>query len=218
MWPDVAFSQGVVDAAVAVMRCEYCCSHVPNGDRPQPGWVGDCYTAGRGVVVLLQNPGVSPADRGNEREAQGQRLLREFTEHPSIDTYTELMRFMFRDMGGQNGGPPWAKWTHPVSKLIPDRRRLAWMNVVKFRTPGQSRKDGPVTPEAVEHGIARHLQRELTVLQPKAVVSLGTEARKALSMIQLPPAMMTCHLKLQGASDREVRTLRQLLIQAGADV
>jgi hypothetical protein len=215
---EVGFRRAVVEAAAVVMRCSYCSSHAPEGDQPQPGWVGSQYLPGRGVVVLLQNPGAAPADYGTEREATVQRLLREFTANPSIATHERLMGFMFADMAGENGGPPWARWTHPVSKLVTDREQLAWMNVVKFRTPGTSRKDAPVTGDAVRHGVAAHLQQELEILQPRAVVTVGNEAHSALTMLRLPPTTIVARLKLQGASLKEVQEVRKQLRDAGANV
>jgi len=128
------------------------------------------------------------------------------------------MQFMLADMAGETGGIPWAKWTHPVSKLVPDRDKLAWMNVVKFRTPGKARKDDPVTQEAARHGVTVHLHRELEILNPKAVITIGNEARSAVDMLRLPPTMIRDHLKLQGASTEEVFKLRQKLVKAGADI
>src|SRR5215213_6454501 len=153
------FRQELVEAATVVMRCNYCRSGALPGDQPQPGWVGDRYMPGRGVVVILQNPGAAPAHYGTVREASVQRLLREFTVNPSVESHERLMRFMLADMAGDLGDRPWAKWKHPISKLIPDRERLAWMNVVKFRTPGVTRKDAPVTPSDLKHGV-QHLEHE----------------------------------------------------------
>jgi hypothetical protein len=215
---DDAFRQTVVKAAAAVMRCEFCRSHAPVGDQPQPGRVGIRYTPGRGIVVLLQNPGAASEDYSTEREQRAQLLLQEFSANPSIATHASLMRYMFADMAGENGGPPWAKWTHPVRKLVSDRERFAWMNVVKFRTPGTTRKDDPVTYEATQHGVTAHLQQELDVLQPKAVVAFGNDAGSALRSLRLPATLIVHRLKLQGASAEEVRIVRRQLLMAGADI
>jgi hypothetical protein len=171
------------------------------------------------VVILLQNPGAAPKNYGTEREASVQQLLREFSSDPTQETYTQLMRFFLADMAGEKGGPPWAKWTHPVRKLIPDRERLAWMNIVKFRTPasGTGRKDAPVTSDDMQHG-TKHVQRELEVLKPKAVITIGSEARNALVMLELSPTVIKRHLKLQGASTNEVEQLRRELLNVEADI
>jgi hypothetical protein len=124
---------------------------------------------------------------------------------------------MLADMAGEaRDGPPWAKWKHPVSKLIPDRERLAWINVVKFRTPGTNRKDDPVATSATMHSITTHLQRELEVLQPKALISLGKVAGAASKALRLPPEIELHCLKLQGTSTEEVLELRKRLLDAGA--
>lgn len=211
------FSQELVATAAVVMRCNYCRAGAPTGDRPQPGWVGDRYMPGRGVVVILQNPGAAPANYGTVREASVQRLLREFTASPSVESHERLMRFMLADMVGDLGDRPWAKWTHPISKLIPDRERLAWMNVVKFRTPGVTRKDDPVTQSDLNHGV-QHLERELRILDPIGIVTIGAKARSAMEMLRLPPEIVLGHLKLQGSSNVEVMDLRRRLLDAGADI
>ena len=215
---EIEFRLALVEAAAAVMRCEYCLSHAPQGDLPQPGWVGSRYIPGRGVVVLLQNPGAAPTDYGTGREASVQKLLREFAENPSDETHSRLMRFMLADMAGANGGSPWAKWTHPVSKLVPDQERLAWMNVVKVRTPGKTRKDDPPTIDAARHGVSGHLQREFDILKPRGVVTIGNEARSALAELRLPTTTVLGHLKLQGASTEEARVLRLQFLNAGVDI
>jgi hypothetical protein len=123
-------------------------------------------------------------------------------------------------MAGDAGGRRWSKWAHPVSKLIPDRERLAWLNVGKFRTPGKTRKDDPITLDAVEHGATVHLQHELDVLKPLGIVTIGTDAGLALSTLTLAPGTIRGHLKLQGASNKDVAVLRirKMLLDAGADI
>lgn len=197
--------------ALATMRCSYCLSRTARGDLPQPGWIGSDFKSDRDVVVILQNPGVAPLNYSNTREASVQRLLARFSTDPSEDNYAALADLMLADMAGENGGPAWAKWTHPVCKLVPDRRRLAWINVVKYRIAGTGKKDGPVTREAVEHGIHHHLPGEISALRPAAVITIGNEARAAISSLTLAPGIKRGHLKLQGASNEEVTRLRSEL-------
>lgn len=194
------------------MTCTYCLSKTALGDLPQPGWVGSDFQSGRDVVVVLQNPGVAPLNYSDTREASVQRMLAQFSNDPSEHNYAALADLMLADMAGENGGPAWAKWTHPVSKLVPDRKRLAWINVVKYRIAGTGKKDGAVTREAVEHSIAHHLPDEIDVLRPAAIVTIGNEARSAISDLKLSPVIKTRHLKLQGASNEEVARLRSELV------
>jgi hypothetical protein len=210
-----AFRHALVAAASAVMHCEFCRAH----DQPQPGWVGAHYSPGRGLVVVLQNPAAAPNGYGSAREKQVQAILRDFTANPSVATHTQLMRFMLADMAGENGGKPWPKWVHPVSKLISDRTRLAWMNVVKFRTPGTTRKDDPLPDGAAQHGAEVHLQNEIIeILRPKAVIAFGADAANSVQVLQLPDSILVHRLKLQGASDQEIQKVRQLLLGSGVDI
>ncbi len=127
---------------------------------------------------------------------------------------------MFADMAGDTGGPPWAKWSYPISRLAPDRDKLAWMNVVKFRTPGVTEADGkdaPVPRDAVDHGIHVHLPVELRVLKPAAIVAIGAEARSALA--RLRPTVLVGYLPQRPLPSRQtVDALRQRLINAGVDI
>jgi len=217
----------MVKAAAAVMHCEYCCEQTLPGDQPQPGWVGRDYVPGRGVVVVLQNPAVAPTIYDPQRESRFQEALRGFSADPNLKTYEHLMQLAFDDMTGGNGVPSWPKWTHPIGKLFdqPNRAaeelraaqhcsRLAWMNVVKFRTAENS----AVPPRAVHHSINMHLRHELEVLRPKALVSIGSAARKALNELSLSKNLVRGHLKLQGASNAEVKTLQMLLHESGVDL
>lgn len=213
---DINFRKVWVECAASVMHCSYCCSSAAKGDRPQTGWVGREYQPGRDIVVLLQNPGVAPKTFSTQRETGAQRLLKQFSDRPGVEAYSELVDFMLADMAGTEENAPWAKWTHPVSKLIVNPQRLAWLNVVKFRTPGESRKDDPVTSEAVLHSVSEHLPRELRALNPRAVISIGVHARTALDLLNLPPRMSRGHLKLQGSSNEEVANLRSLFLTAGS--
>lgn len=156
------FRASLVTLAAAVMHCEYCCEQAPPGDQPQPGWVGRDYVPGSGVVVVLQNPAVAPPIYDTQRELRFQEALRDFSVDSNLRTYESLMRLAFDDMTGADGVQPWPKWTHPVGKLfdkpnraaeelraLPHCSRLAWMNVVKFRTD----KNGAVPSRAVHHSV-----------------------------------------------------------------
>jgi len=178
------------------MQCSECRASAPAGDVPQPGWVGRAYQPGRGLLVILQNPGVTPANHADARDSRQQDLLRAFDNEPSIETHAALMDFMFADMGGEvdapglvtpgvRSGVRWRKWAHPVSKLIQDRTKLAWLNVVKVRTPGTHRKDAKVPMDLVSHGLG-HLKSEIQILKPRAIVTLGDEARDAIASPSMP--------------------------------
>jgi uracil-DNA glycosylase len=215
---------GLVELARAVMDCEHCRSPYRPEDLAQPGWIGNRYRPGHGVVIVLQNPAAASTKYGTHREDSVQHLLREFKAHPSIESHEQLMRFIFADMAGEDpcGRPverPWAKWKHPISKLVSDREKLAWMNVVKFRTPGKKRKDDPVTRSAARHGLTEHLQHELKILKPRGIVTIGKEACSSLRMLRLPSeTVLVGHLKLQGASTVEAKELNRRLLDAGVDV
>ena len=62
---------------------------------------------------------------------------------------------------------------------------------------------------AIAHGIGEHLRPELELLQPAAVVTIGTVARDAVAVI--PGSWKRFFLKLQGASDSEAYRIRDQL-------
>lgn len=224
MSSEVDFRLKLVELADKVMHCPDCNSS-PNGGLPQPGWVGNRYSPRSGLVVLLQNPAAAPKDYGSPREQSIQHLLRVFRDSPSKENYENLMQLIFADMVGKDldgwpVGRRWAKWAHPVSKLISDREKLAWINVVKCRTPGEKRKDDPITRRVADHGATEHVQHELKILKPRAIIAIGKEAFSSLKMLQrLPPeTALVDSLKLQGASNTKVEELRRKLLDAGVDV
>jgi hypothetical protein len=193
------------------MQCSHCWDKTLPGDQPQPGWGGLNYKPGRDIVFLLQNPAVAPKNYGSQREALIQKKLRDFTANPSLESYDQLMSSVFEDMTGSGKNPPWPKWVHPIGKIVQDPSRIAWMNVAKYRTC----KNGYPRKEAFRHGIEEHLGSELKLLRPKVVVSVGNGARIALELLGL--SMESDHLKLQGASNAEVRDLRKRLLDKGMD-
>jgi hypothetical protein len=55
--------------------------------------------------------------------------------------------------------------------------QLAWPNVVQFRSPaaaGAGRKEAGASDAAIAHGIRHHRRSELEIMQPAAVVSVGS--------------------------------------------
>ena len=127
-------------------------------------------------------------------------------------------------MTGVGNVRAWPKWTHPVGKLfdqpshaaedlhsIPGCSRLAWMNVVKFRT----KRNGAVQQKAVQHSIDSHFRREMEVLRPRAVVSVGRAAERALDAVYLPGEPIRGHLNLRCPSNVEVKALQMLLHRGG---
>jgi hypothetical protein len=223
------FRASLVSLAAAVMHCEYCCGQALPDDQPQPGWVGRDYLPGSGVVVVLQNPAVAPQIYDTQREALLQEALRDFSADSNLKTYEYLMQSAFDDMTGAraNDVKPWPKWTHPIGKLFDKVDRaaeelraprhcsnLAWMNVVKFRTE----KNRAAPQRAVQHSIDMHLRRELKLLRPKAIVSVGSAARTALESMRLPGNPIRCHLKLQGTSNVQIKAVQTRLREGGADI
>lgn len=220
------FWERVVAAAARVLSCPTCQTGAAGptsgrhpGERglPQPGWVGSEFQWGTGVAIVLQNPAVADASYGTIREQYVQRRLRIFAHAPTVEAYRRFVEESIRDVIGDPaaGKRPWRKWTHPVSKVVDGYLRpeqLAWLNVVRFRSPaaaGAGRKDAGVSDAAIAHGINHHLRPELGLLQPAAVVSIGSVARDAVAMI--PGGWRRLFLKLQGASDVEVSTIRDQL-------
>jgi hypothetical protein len=191
------------------MRCPYCCSQVAvHGDRPQPGWVGTAYRPGQDIVVLLQNPATPPSGYSSAREASAQQLLKKFANEPLEETYSELADFMLADAIGLNG-EAWGLWKHPVSKLVKNPDQLAWLNVVKFRTPRESRKNNSVPADAIKHSIDVHLPHELQILKPKNIVAIGVVARKALERLNVPKDIVE-HLE-QRCKNEDIANLRKKL-------
>lgn len=205
----LTFWQAIAEAAGRVVNCETCrLGAPPKYGLPQPGWVGPDYKPGHGIVFILQNPAVSSDDYGDLREMETQRRLEMLAQEPNSERYTEYASQTIHDVVGDGFGKrAWRKWTHPVSKVVDDPRAVAWMNVVKFRTPGQARKDDSVEAQAVRHGLENHLGPELQILRPLVLVTVGNEANAAVD--RLPPTWShRYHLKLQGASDAEAADIR----------
>ena len=197
------------ECASTTMRCSYCCSQAAvHGDRPQPGWIGSAYSPGQDIVFLLQNPAAPPCGYSSARESSAQRLLKKFADEPLEETYSELADFMLADATGLNG-EAWRLWTHPISKLIKNPDQLAWLNVVRFRTPGESRKNNPVLAGAVRHSIDVHLPHELQILKPKTIVAIGAKARKALERLNVPKDIVE-YLE-QRCKNEDVANLRKKL-------
>jgi hypothetical protein len=220
------FWEQVAETAARLLACPACRTGAAGpvsgrhpGERglPQPGWVGPQFQPGIGVAIVLQNPAVADASYGLAREQQAQRRLQMFAEAPTVQAYRQFVEASIRDVLGDQaaGKRPWRKWTHPVSKVVDGYLRpeqLAWLNVVRFRSPGVgdgSRKDAIVDDAAIAHGIRHHLRHELELLQPAAVVSIGSVARDAVAVI--PGKWRRFSLKLQGASDLEAYAIRDRL-------
>ncbi len=220
------FWEQVAEAAARVLSCQTCQASAAGptsgrhpGERglPQPGWVGPQFQPGTGVVIVLRNPAVADDSYGTAREQQAQRRLRLFAEAPTVEAYQQFVQESIRDVVGDPaaGKRPWRKWTHPVSKVVDGYlhpEQLAWLNVVRHRTPvsgSTDRKDAPVSDAAIAHGIGSHLRPELELLQPAAVVSIGSVARDAVEGI--PGSWRRFSLKLQGASDKEAHAIRDQL-------
>jgi hypothetical protein len=220
------FWEQVAGAAARVLSCPTCQTGAAGpasgrhpGERglPQPGWVGSEFQSGSGVVIVLQNPAVADASYGITREQQAQRRLRMFAEAPTVEAYRRFVEESIRDVVGDRaaGKRAWRKWTHPVRKVVDGYLRpeqLAWLNVVRFRSPAAGdgdRKDARVSDMAIAHGIRYHLRPELESLQPAAVVSIGSVARDAVAVI--PGRWKRFSLKLQGASDSEAYAIRDRL-------
>ena len=178
-----------VDAAAAIVNCGLCLEYAEGEPgSPQPSWVGRDYAPG-GVVFVLQNsavPGIRDRDASGEllpgpaqREASLARLLVAFRTAASAESYHDLVGAMHRWMQGKDGaGNPWTEWSRRVSKSVEgcvDPERIAWVNIVKYRTPGNRR---PGTHE-FRHG-REHLRVELEALRPSMIVSVGGPAREAL--------------------------------------
>jgi hypothetical protein len=220
------FWDQVAEAAARVLGCSTCQSGADGptrgrhpGERglPQPGWVGPAFQPGRSVVIVLQNPAVADTSYGTPREQQTQDRLRLFTDAPTVEAYQRFVEESIHDVVGDKaaGKRAWRKWIHPVSKVVDGYLRpeqVAWLNVVRFRTLAGSlghRKDAKVSDLAIAHGIRQHLRPELELLQPAAVVSIGSVARDAVAVI--PGGWKRFSLKLQGASDAQAYAVRDRL-------
>jgi hypothetical protein len=165
---------------------------------------------------VLQNPAVADDSYGATRGQQAQRRLRLFAQAPTVEAYRRFVKESIRDVVGDPaaGKRPWRKWTHPVSKVVDGYlhpEQLAWLNVVRFRSPaaGAGRKDTMVSDAAIAHGIRHHLRPERELLQPAAVLSIGSVARDAVEVI--PGSWKRFFLKLQGARDDEAYAIRDRL-------
>ena len=185
----------LVAAEVGIACCGVCRAR-SQGDpgSPQPSWIGRDYESG-GIVFVLQNPGVAP-DRlvWNQREKELSDLLSRFRTSGTVEAYRALVDEMHAQMQGIDGRGPqqWGRWRHPVSKCVPDclaPSQFAWMNVVKYRTPGRSERDRMPDRDEQSHGLG-HLQDELDLLKPRRIVTVGAVARDAVSQLDgdwLPP-------------------------------
>jgi hypothetical protein len=220
------FWEQVAEAAARVLSCPTCQASAAGstsgrhpGERglPQPGWVGPQFQPGTGVVIVLRNPAVADDTYGTAREQETQGRLRRFAQMSTVEAYRQFVEESIRDVVGDPaaGKRPWRKWTHPVSKVVDGYlgpEQLAWLNVVRVRTPATAstgRKDASVSEPAIAHGIRQHLRPELELLQPAAVVSIGSVARDAVEVI--PGNWRRFSLKLQGASDKEAYAIRDQL-------
>ncbi len=208
--------------AYSVMTCPNCVAGAPEGDLPQPGWVGSKYEATKGIVFVMQNPGKAPMYYGTGRDAEMRDELRLFSNSGTLTSYERLsLAFMSDAIGANSCRKPWPKWTHPVKKIVDDPQQIAWLNVVKFRTidvVGGSEKNAPLSDTQVHHGVSDHLTREIETLNPAIIVTIGGDAYSAVSGIKRVLKGSFVIEKLHGMSPSEadaerVRTTWKSLIK-----
>jgi hypothetical protein len=214
------FRDELINSFGKVMHCGICQSVAKQG-LPQPGWVGKKYMPGSGLVVILQNPAAKPKKVNQQAEDKTQCLLQEFKTNPSLESYEKLTDFIFSWMTGELDGKAWTKWKHPVKKLIDSTERLAWINAARVRTPGEQRKDDPVTSEQAKDGL-KHLQMELSILRPKAIVTFGKNARLAIENLTetsaIPQKTIIRNLPLRPVRTDDIQMVRQYLFESGIDI
>ena len=198
----------VVATEADIALCETCdLWSLGDPGSPQPSWIGADYEPG-GTVFVLQNPGVAPDHPvWNQREECLAEWLEQFRVDGNVKTHHQFVNEMHLQMQGRDGRGKerWGRWTHPVSKSVADcliPKQFAWMNVVKYRTPGDSPgvRDRAPSDDEQEHGL-EHLREELELLKPGLIVTVGAQPRAAVS--QLRSDWQTEHIG-QRASNSDV--------------
>lgn len=212
-WKDlVAVEHGIVACGT--------CRTSSGGDpgSPQPSWVGADFTPG-GLVILLRNPGVVPATwAADTRERRLAERLDRFRRDAALESYRDLVVEMHDQMRGvgPGGRERWRQWAHPISKCIDgcsSPRDIAWVNVVKHRTPGADVKDRATSRSEEQHGIAAHLTAELQILAPRVVLAVGSPALAAVQTLRGSWKLLTIKQRL--ASNDDTLRVRQQIRSAG---
>lgn len=210
------FRELVAQNAHNVMTCAICIAEAPVEDLPQPGWLGNDYEPGKGIVFVMQNPGKAPFNYGPGRDAEMRKELRTFSDSGTLHDYERLSQAFLRDANGTNSWrKPWPKWTHPVSKIVENAQQMAWLNVVKFRTIATvngNEKNAPLSDAQVRHGINNHLIKEIETLNPAIVVAIGSDAFSAVSEIKRTLRGTFTVEKLHGMSPSEIDAQRVKMV------
>ena len=166
--------QRLTDEAVRILCCQRCAA-AGGGAASQPFWVGDAYEPG-GVVLVGRNPAGKPLPE------PALQLLGRLRNEPSVAAFLDWSRWRIAHMTST----PWTQWRRAFAKVIDGfctPKRLAWLNVVPFPTPGDARPSSAM----LAHGRDEHLAPMLTeVLRPSIVVARYVDAARAVAAIGGP--------------------------------
>ena len=213
------FWRRLVEVEHGIVVCAACRGYSPNDlGSPQTSWAGSQYKPG-GLVVVLQNPGVSPSSWNlNSRDQRLAAATSRFRDAPTVEDFRALVSEMHSQMQGlgPSGTERWGQWVHPVSKCIAGcltPEDVVWANVSKHRTPGGTVKDRPTTLAEQVHGLRHHLRAELDVLRPRVVIAVGAPALVAMQLLSGNWTLMK--IKQRGATTEEAFKIRDRLRTLG---
>ncbi len=165
MWDAVESKDKLVALFTDVLKCERCpagsVKHDSMYNIPQPGWVGRSYS---GVMFVGQNPGEGQTPPTNADRAYLD-ALRNVND-------LETLNAMHDQLKAATDTFVYYRSFHFES----DIERVAYINVVRCRTGGNS-----VPEDAVRRQCRRHFLEWVRCLKPRAVIYLGLFAERATS-------------------------------------
>jgi hypothetical protein len=199
-WPEE-----LVKTIYTSCTCTFCLQRL--GGRAQiiqPGWIGPDFERGKGIAVILQNPADPKSSYDDDRLRAYESRYSDFLANPCPVTVSSLMTHIMNDVLGIGQLRPWKQWTRIVQYLTNGKANdIAWLNTVPFPTLN----DKLPTSADVKHSVKNHLNEILTVLQPRAVVTVGSMADSALFYLnQMPRRHETVPMRGFGSDIANLRS------------
>lgn len=142
---------------------------IPFGERgPQAGYVGSKYAPG-GLLVMGQNPRAGHSKRGfREGDDELYRLQSALIKEPTVERFSELMRFQKEFMRG---------WDIFKAIGFPESFGLGWDDISYVNSLACPTKDDAAKPKVWKACAKGFLMRQVGLLRPGGVMSIGALAR-----------------------------------------
>lgn len=150
---------------------------------PQPGFIGSKYWTTR-VALAGQNPGVGPP-RFASRDAAYTAALRALRETPDEATMSRLNTVLLDFI------PDWPIHGNyfPLRECGLDLQDIAYFNIVRCRTQGNSVPGAPVVRNCLGH-----FDRWMALLRPKVLVFIGKWAHEKASHVAAARGIPTTYM------------------------